>query len=131
LRARLTSVLLVLSLLVFGVGGAVAATGHVKAAASVHHHAKKAKKATKGKKAKKAKKAVRAGATGGSASGSVAPSAASPQRPTVAAPAPAADGRSAAGQEYGTRPGKGCGDKNHSHTGPPGNPSNTGCPQQP
>src|SRR6059058_6246440 len=26
------------------------------------------------------------------------------------------------------RPGKGCGDKNHTHTGPPGNPSNNQCP---
>lgn len=30
--------------------------------------------------------------------------------------------------EYSTRPGKGCGDRNHVHTGPPGNPSNTSCP---
>jgi len=37
---------------------------------------------------------------------------------------------SAAKSEY--RPGKGCGDKNHTHTGPPGNPSNgpETCPQQ-
>jgi hypothetical protein len=28
------------------------------------------------------------------------------------------------------RPGKGCGDKNHTHTGPPGNPDNTDCPDQ-
>jgi hypothetical protein len=27
-------------------------------------------------------------------------------------------------------PGKGCGDKNHTHTGPPGNPANTSCPPQ-
>jgi hypothetical protein len=33
---------------------------------------------------------------------------------------------SAASAEY--KPGKGCGDKNHIHTGPPGNPSNTDCP---
>lgn len=26
------------------------------------------------------------------------------------------------------KPGKGCGDTNHTHTGPPGNPSNTSCP---
>jgi hypothetical protein len=32
----------------------------------------------------------------------------------------------AASGEY--KPGKGCGDKNHNHTGPPGNPSNTSCP---
>jgi len=35
-------------------------------------------------------------------------------------------GGSAAKAEY--RPGKGCGDKNHEHTGPPGNVSNTDCP---
>jgi hypothetical protein len=38
--------------------------------------------------------------------------------------------RSSAVAEYGTRPGKGCGDRNHVHTGPPGNPSNTECPPQ-
>ena len=34
----------------------------------------------------------------------------------------------AAGGQYA--PGKGCGDQNHTHTGPPGNPSNTSCPPQ-
>ena len=34
----------------------------------------------------------------------------------------------AASSQY--KPGKGCGDKNHTHTGPPGNPSNTSCPPQ-
>jgi hypothetical protein len=38
--------------------------------------------------------------------------------------------RSAAAKQYGERPGKGCGDRNHVHTGPPGNPSNTSCPPQ-
>ena len=38
--------------------------------------------------------------------------------------------RSSAAAQYGTRPGKGCGDENHVHTGPPGNPSNTQCPPQ-
>jgi hypothetical protein len=33
---------------------------------------------------------------------------------------------SAASDQY--RPGKGCGDKNHIHTGPPGNPSGKPCP---
>jgi hypothetical protein len=28
------------------------------------------------------------------------------------------------------KPGKGCGDQNHTHTGPPGNPGNTSCPPQ-
>ena len=35
-------------------------------------------------------------------------------------------GKSADNSQY--KPGKGCGDKNHTHTGPPGNPSNTDCP---
>lgn len=34
----------------------------------------------------------------------------------------------AASGEY--KPGKGCGDRNHMHTGPPGNPMNTSCPPQ-
>jgi hypothetical protein len=38
--------------------------------------------------------------------------------------------RSSAVAQYGTRPGKGCGDANHVHTGPPGNPTNTQCPPQ-
>ena len=37
-------------------------------------------------------------------------------------------GKGADKGEY--KPGKGCGDKNHTHTGPPGNPSNTDCPPQ-
>jgi hypothetical protein len=35
-------------------------------------------------------------------------------------------GGSSAKSEY--RPGKGCGDKHHVHTGPPGNPGNRHCP---
>lgn len=46
------------------------------------------------------------------------------------APPVPSGGRSSAAVEYGTRPGKGCGDENHVHTGPPGNPSNTQCPPQ-
>ena len=37
-------------------------------------------------------------------------------------------GGGAASVQY--KPGKGCGDKNHTHTGPPGNPGNTSCPPQ-
>ena len=37
-------------------------------------------------------------------------------------------GKNGAKGEY--KPGKGCGDKNHTHTGPPGNPTNTDCPPQ-
>ena len=35
---------------------------------------------------------------------------------------------SAAKSQY--KPGKGCGDTNRDHTGPPGNPGNTDCPPQ-
>jgi hypothetical protein len=38
---------------------------------------------------------------------------------------PGGNGGAASGQY---KPGKGCGDKNHTHTGPPGNPGNTSCP---
>jgi hypothetical protein len=34
----------------------------------------------------------------------------------------------AASGEY--KPGKGCGDTNHQHTGPPGNPNNNKCPSK-
>jgi hypothetical protein len=34
----------------------------------------------------------------------------------------------AASSQY--KPGNGCGDTNHTHTGPPGNPSNDKCPPQ-
>ena len=44
-----------------------------------------------------------------------------------ATPTPAAS-PSPGQSQYGTRPGKGCGDKNHVHTGPPGNPANKDCP---
>ena len=37
--------------------------------------------------------------------------------------------QSAVQKQYGVRPGKGCGDKNHVHTGPPGNPNNRACPK--
>jgi hypothetical protein len=37
---------------------------------------------------------------------------------------------SASKGQYGDKPGKGCGDKNHNHTGPPGkNNGNQPCPQ--
>src|SRR3954454_22177491 len=38
------------------------------------------------------------------------------------------NGGNAGKGEY--KPGKGCGDKNHTHTGPPGNPGNTNCPNK-
>src|SRR5256714_14540141 len=42
---------------------------------------------------------------------------------------PGSHHQSAAQKQYGVRPGKGCGDKNHVHTGPPGNPNNRACPK--
>ena len=38
------------------------------------------------------------------------------------------DGGNASNAQY--KPGKGCGDRNHDHTGPPGNPSNDDCPSR-
>lgn len=38
------------------------------------------------------------------------------------------DGSNAAKAEY--KPGNGCGDENHTHTGPPGNPGKDKCPPQ-
>jgi cell division protein FtsN len=125
-KARVTTALLVCSLLVFGAGGAIAATGHVTGAANAKHQTKS------GKKAKKAKKHHRHHAARKHHAAAPAPSTATrPAAATEVSSAPAADSHSAAAQEYGTRPGKGCGDKNHDHTGPPGNPSNTGCPHKP
>jgi hypothetical protein len=41
------------------------------------------------------------------------------------------DGGKGKGADKGEyKPGKGCGDKNHTHTGPPGNPSNDDCPDK-
>jgi hypothetical protein len=40
----------------------------------------------------------------------------------------ASNSSNAAKSEY--KPGNGCGDKNHVHTGPPGNPGNDKCPPQ-
>ena len=45
-------------------------------------------------------------------------------KPKATPTPPASPGQS----QYGTRPGKGCGDKNRVHTGPPGNPENKDCP---
>ncbi len=44
----------------------------------------------------------------------------------VLATIPDNDGGSAANSQY--RPGKGCGDRNHTHVGPPGNPNAKPCP---
>ena len=107
MRSRLMTLLLVLALGMFATAGTVTAVGHIsksknqaKAKAHKKHHAKK-----------KAKKRNHG---------------ASQQHVAAAVP----EDKSSAQSQYGTRPGKGCGDKNHVHTGPPGNPSNTSCPPQ-
>jgi len=132
MKSRLATVLLVLGLVAFGSVSAVAAVSHVRAAGA--KHAKKGKrgkalatKAVKGKVKPVALTGAAAPATAGGGEGA-APEAAVEVvaiEPSVAA---AGDSRDASAKEYGTRPGKGCGDRNHTHTGPPGNPSNTDCP---
>jgi hypothetical protein len=94
--------LLVLGLVVFAAGGAYAASAQLGLAKG--HHGKKHAK-------KHAKRHQRHSGT------------------TVTQPT-TTNGTNAAQNQYGTRPGKGCGDRNHVHTGPPGNPSNTSCPPQ-
>lgn len=106
MKSRLTTVLLVLGLVVFGAGGAWAASSHLGLAKG--HHGKKHAK-HHGKK--------HHGRSGGSVT----------QPNTQGSDN---NGENASQNQYGTRPGKGCGDRNHVHTGPPGNPSNTACPPQ-
>jgi hypothetical protein len=96
---------LVLGLVVFGAAGAYAASAHLGLAKG--HHGKKHVK-------HHAKKHHR-----------------SHHRNSVTQPTTqTGNGENAAQNQYGTRPGKGCGDRNHVHTGPPGNPGNTSCPPQ-
>ena len=111
--------LLVLGLLAFCVGGAYATSAHLGLAKG-HHHAKKHAK----KKAKKHHSVRHSSATHSTSAtqGSQSEGAAENEG--------ADENESAAQKQYGTRPGKGCGDRNHDHTGPPGNPSNTSCPPQ-
>ncbi len=104
MRSRLTTVLLVLALAMFATAGTFAASAHISKGKG--HHAKKHSKHAKKKHAKKHSKHAK-------------------KHQTTTAPD---DSRSSAQSQYGTRPGKGCGDRNHVHTGPPGNPSNTSCP---
>jgi hypothetical protein len=109
LKSRYTTLLLVLGLAAFGAAGAFAASAHIGLAKG-HHHAKKHAKHHALKKHHRS------------------------HHTTVTHPTTENDGSGngddAAGNQYGTRPGKGCGDRNHVHTGPPGNPSNTSCPPQ-
>ena len=100
------TLLLVLGLVVFGAGGAYAASAHLGLAKG-HHHGKKHAKKHHAKKHHGRHHSV--------------------NKPATTAPD---NGQNAAQNQYGTRPGKGCGDRNHVHTGPPGNPSNTACPPQ-
>jgi hypothetical protein len=102
LKSRIATMLLVLGLVVLGAGGAYAASAQLGLAKG--HHGKKHAK----HHAKKQHGHNRISGT---------------QPKTT-------NGDNAAQNQYGTRPGKGCGDRNHVHTGPPGNPSNTSCPPQ-
>jgi len=129
MKSRLTTVSLVLALSAFGAGGAYAgasslgivhgqshahhgkALSHGKTHGLKHHgkalcHSKKHGRKHRGKALCHGKKHALSTSSGGEPS------------------------RSSAVAQYGTRPGKGCGDTNHVHTGPPGNPSNTQCPPQ-
>jgi hypothetical protein len=102
MRSRLTTALLVVGLVVFAASGAYAASANL-GLAKAHHGKARHHKKKKGRRHHN-------GAT-----------------PTQTQ---ASNGQSSAQSQYGTRPGKGCGDRNHTHTGPPGNPSNTSCPHQ-
>ena len=103
MKSRLTTVFLVLALAMFATVGAVAASGHISHSKGKAHAKKHHAKKHK-KHAKKHSVTQQTAATD--------------------------DSKSSAQSQYGTRPGKGCGDTNHVHTGPPGNPSNTSCPPQ-
>jgi hypothetical protein len=136
MKSRLTTASLVLGLSAFGVGGAYAGAstlGIVHGQAHAQHgnalgHGKKGHKHHSNTLCAQSKKHGRkhhgkSGKSGktlcGKKHGKHAPS------------VPSVDSsRSSAVAQYGTRPGKGCGDRNHVHTGPPGNPSNTQCPPQ-
>lgn len=105
MRSRFTTVLLVVALAAFGAGGVYTASAHLgKGHNKGHHHAKKHHR--KHHKRHHQNQQGQSQNTQGS------------------------NGDSSAQTQYGTRPGKGCGDRNHVHTGPPGNPSNTACPPQ-
>jgi hypothetical protein len=110
MRSRLTTALLVAGLVVFGAGGAYTASAHLGLAKANHgkgHHGKK-----------HAKRHGKHRALGHH------------KFTTTTQTTTSDEGTNSAQNQYGTRPGKGCGDRNHVHTGPPGNPSNTSCPPQ-
>src|SRR3954465_9179535 len=105
--------LLVLGLVVFGVGGAYTASAHLGLAKGHHQgkkHAKKHHAKTHAKKLHAAKHQT-----------AVAQQTAENAENEDSDDSDNGDnGDNAAQHQYGTRPGKGCGDKNHDHTGPPG-----------
>ena len=106
MRSRLTTTFLVIALAAFGAGGAYTASAHLgKGHHKGHHHAKRHHKSHKRRHHKQNSQGQNQNSQG-------------------------SNGDNSAQSQYGTRPGKGCGDRNHVHTGPPGNPSNTACPPQ-
>ena len=136
MKSRLTTVSLVLGLAAFGVGGAYAGAAnlgivhsqshaqHGKALShgkkhGLKHHGKSLCAPSKKHGRKHHRKAGKTLCHGRKHALKHTPSVASVDL-----------SRSSAVAQYGTRPGKGCGDQNHVHTGPPGNPSNTECPPQ-
>jgi hypothetical protein len=140
MKSRLTTVFLVLGLLAFGACGAYAGAatlGIVHGQAHAQHgkalsHGKKhglkhhSKALCASKSKSKSKKHGRK---------HLAKTLCRSKKHALTHVAPTVSGsvdssRSSAVAQYGTRPGKGCGDRNHVHTGPPGNPSNTQCPPQ-
>jgi len=145
MKSRLTTVSLVLGLSAFGVGGAYAGAstlGIVHGQAHAQHgkalsHGKKQGLTNKhgkhhGKALCNGNKALSHSKKHGRKHHGKAGKALCQKHGLKHAPSvPSVDStRSSAVAQYGTRPGKGCGDRNHVHTGPPGNPSNTQCPPQ-
>jgi hypothetical protein len=139
MKSRLTTVFLVLGFSAFGVGGAYAGAASL---GIVHGqaHAQHGKAVSHGKKhgLKHNGKAVCHGKKHGRKHRGKAVCTSRKHGLTHGAPSVSSgvdssgvdSSRSSAVAQYGTRPGKGCGDENHVHTGPPGNPSNTQCPPQ-
>ena len=143
MKSRLTTVYLALGLSAFGVGGAYAGAstlGIVHGQAPAQHgkalsHGDKAVSHGKKHGLKHRRSALCHGSKALSHSKKHGPkhrgrTLCHGKKHVLKHVAPSVSSRSSAAAEYGTRPGKGCGDTNHVHTGPPGNPSNTQCPPQ-
>jgi hypothetical protein len=116
--------LLVLGLIVFAATGAYAASAHLGLAKGHHHGKKHAKKKHHAKKHHALKQHQVAHQNAAAQSTTESDDSGHGENDD------SGNGDNAAQHQYGTRPGKGCGDRNHVHTGPPGNPSNTSCPPQ-